>query len=120
MKLPNGEQAIIDVEKKLLGYCLNMEHARGRHKARVFAATLGFSADDPAPLVKALRQAARSGEARFRKSNDYGDEYVLEFTMDGPHGPFIVTSAWFVDNGIAAPRLTNCYVNLDKSKGRKP
>jgi len=120
MTLPNGDRAIIDVEGKLLGYCLNMEHARGRHKARVFLAALGIVAANPNLLVDALREAARSGDAKFRKSNDYGDEYELEFTMDGPNGRFIVTSAWFVDRGSDSPRLTNCYVNLTRSQRDTP
>jgi hypothetical protein len=36
MKLPGADVAIVDVEK-LTGYCLNPEHPRGKHKARVFA-----------------------------------------------------------------------------------
>ena len=41
MKLPGGEDAIVDPEK-LTGYCLNPEHPRGKHKARVVATALGF------------------------------------------------------------------------------
>ncbi len=32
MKLPNGDQAIID-ERKLVDYCLNADHEEGKHKA---------------------------------------------------------------------------------------
>ena len=41
MLLPNGERAVVELEK-LTDYCLNPEHARGKHKARVFAAALGI------------------------------------------------------------------------------
>ena len=34
--LPKGERAIVDL-RKLRDYCLNLDGARGRHKARVFA-----------------------------------------------------------------------------------
>lgn len=30
------------IPHKLTGYCLNPEHPRGKHKARVFASALGF------------------------------------------------------------------------------
>lgn len=40
MKLPSGDQAVID-DDKLIGYCLNPEHPEGRHKARVFQSVLG-------------------------------------------------------------------------------
>lgn len=38
MKLPNGDRAVVDIVK-LTDYCLSTTHPRGRHKARVFAAT---------------------------------------------------------------------------------
>jgi hypothetical protein len=40
MNLPGGGDAIVDIAK-LRDYCLDSRHPRGRHKARVFAATLG-------------------------------------------------------------------------------
>jgi hypothetical protein len=40
MKLPNGEASIVEIEK-LWDYCLNLDHPRGRHKARVFLSVLG-------------------------------------------------------------------------------
>ena len=45
MKMPGGDAAIVD-RRKLTGYCLNPEHPRGKHKARVFAATLGLPTTD--------------------------------------------------------------------------
>ena len=43
MKLPNGEHAIVEIDK-WLHYCLDSDHPRGRHKARVFAS--GARPDD--------------------------------------------------------------------------
>lgn len=51
MKIPNCEQAFVDIVK-LQDYCLNAEHLRGRHKARVFRSVLGLTADK---LLCALR-----------------------------------------------------------------
>jgi hypothetical protein len=45
MKLPRADQAIIDIAK-LHDYSLNLLHPEGKHKARVFAASMGFSAAD--------------------------------------------------------------------------
>lgn len=116
MKLPNGDRAIIDVAGKLLGYCLNHEHRLGRHKARVFSSALGITSDDPTGLVDALRAAAAGGDAQMRKTNDFGAEYEIQFSMDGPHGPCIVLSAWFIDKTTDVPRLTNCYVSLNRTR----
>ncbi|WP_347277307.1 DUF6883 domain-containing protein [Leptolyngbya sp. FACHB-671] len=41
MKLPNAESAFIDLNK-LRSYSLNLQHDRGKHKARLFAAILGL------------------------------------------------------------------------------
>jgi uncharacterized protein DUF6883 len=61
-KLPNPENAIVEV-RKLRDYCLNPDHPRGRHKARVFASALGLTADDAEEVREALLSAALSGEA---------------------------------------------------------
>lgn len=52
MKLAGGDAAIVDPEK-ITGYCLNPEHRRGKHKARIVA-TLGFTADNADELQDAL------------------------------------------------------------------
>jgi Domain of unknown function (DUF6883) len=52
MKLPNGEKAIVDIGK-LLDYCLNLAHPRGRNKARVFA-SVGIQKADAEDLRSAL------------------------------------------------------------------
>jgi hypothetical protein len=53
MKLPGGEQAVVDIAK-LRDYCLSERHARGRHKARVFASRLGLARQDADILAEAL------------------------------------------------------------------
>ena len=62
MKLPNHESAVVDLAK-LRDYCLSQEHPRGRHKARMFAAILGFTAQDAEELQQALLSAAHTYEA---------------------------------------------------------
>ncbi len=57
MRLPNAELPIVDLHK-LRGYCLNITHPRGRHKARVFAA-VGIVEADALKLQAALLSAAR-------------------------------------------------------------
>lgn len=63
MKLPDGEDAVVPIEK-LQDYCLNAHHPRGKHKARVFAASLGLNAGDAQALQAAIREAARTGEPK--------------------------------------------------------
>ena len=61
MKLPNGELTIVDL-RKLQEYCLNPQHPRGRHKARVFA-SVGIREADADQLRTALLDAAISAGA---------------------------------------------------------
>ncbi len=58
--MPGGDAAIVDREK-LTGYCLNPEHPRGKHKARVFATALGFTVENADDLRAALPAAACAG-----------------------------------------------------------
>ena len=67
MKMPGGEAAIVD-RQKLTGYCLNPEHPRGKHKARVFA-RLGFTAENADDLRTVLLKAAASGDAQSTASD---------------------------------------------------
>ena len=108
MKMPGGDAAIVDL-RKLTGYCLNPEHPRGKHKARVFA-TLGFTAENADDLRAALLRAAASGDAQRAASDEFGDRYVLEFEIKGPQDKGIVRSTWIVRRGETAPRLTSCFV----------
>ncbi len=64
MKLPNGTNAVVDIVK-LRDYCLNSGHPEGRHKARVFRATLGMKREDAEELRAALLAAARDQDAEY-------------------------------------------------------
>lgn len=109
MKLPGGDRAIVDREK-LVGYCLNQEHPRGKHKARVFAEALGFTAENAEQLRASLLTAAASSDAAPTDADEYGDRYVIDFDVMGPKGSGIVRSTWIVRRGEDTPRLTSCYV----------
>lgn len=109
MKLPNPERAIVELEK-LQDYCLNPSHPRGRHKARVFAAVLGLTAEHAEKLLEALLDAALIEEATPASRDIYGQRYSLEFIMEGPIGRAAVRCGWIVRQGEDFPRLTSCYV----------
>lgn len=109
MKMPGGDAAIVDLEK-LTAYCLSPEHPRGKHKARVFATALGFTAENADQLRTALLTAAAMADAQPAVSDRFGDRYVLEFEIEGPRGTGILKSTWIVCEGESAPRLTSCFV----------
>jgi hypothetical protein len=109
MQLPNPENAVVDL-KKLRDYCLSAEHPRGRHKARMFAAILGFTAKDAEELQQALLSAAHTYEAFSMGGDDYGQRYAVDFPMDGLGGTAAIRSLWIVRHGENFPRLITCYV----------
>lgn len=109
MKLPRGSEALVDLQK-LTDYCLNPDHPRGKHKARVFATVLGLTAQDAHRLRESLLGAAAAADAQRGTSDEFGDRYVIESEMVGPKGRGIVRSAWIVRRGETTPRLTSCFV----------
>ena len=109
MRLPNGKNAVVDIAK-LRDYCLNEQHPRGRHKARVFATTLGLTAADADLLRQALLRAAVEGDAMAGERDDYGQRYVLDFELTGPRGKATVRSSWIILRGEDFPRMTSCYI----------
>jgi hypothetical protein len=109
MKLPGAERAVVDMAK-VRGYCLNPNHPRGRHKARVFAAALGLTAAHADLLREALLTAALHHTATLGERDDYGQRYVLDFQMKGPTGEATVRSHWIVLAQDDFPRLTSCHV----------
>ena len=78
MKLPNADRAVADIEK-LRDYSLSDHHDDGKHKARVFRASLGFTSADAERLRQVVLEAALTGEAIPGKSLLYGQMYVLDF-----------------------------------------
>jgi hypothetical protein len=109
MRLPNPESAVVDLAK-LRDYCLSPEHPRGRHKARMFSAMLGFTAQDAEELQHALLNAAHTYEAFSMVGDDYGQRYAIDFPLEGPDGLVAIRSLWIVRHGENFPRLITCYV----------
>jgi hypothetical protein len=108
MKLPNGEDAIVDI-RKLRDYCLNAQHLRGRNKARVFAA-VGITLNNADELRSALLAAAKESEAELGTSTPYGERYVVDFDFVHQGRTVRIRSAWIVRIGEGRPYLTTCYV----------
>ena len=108
MRLPYADQAIVDI-KKLSDYSLNGLHPEGKHKARVFAATLGFSSD--ARRLRALILTAFSTEEATRGvADEHGERYIVDFATEGLRGMVNIRTAWITDRGEIAPRLVSCFV----------
>src|SRR5215510_10210956 len=109
MRLPNGERAIVLIEK-LRDYCLNPAHRVGGHKAHVFESVLGLTVANAEALQQRLVAVARTGEAVLGMQNAYGQRYIVDFEMTTTVGTAMVRSTWIILVNEDVPRLTSCYV----------
>jgi hypothetical protein len=109
MWLPNRERTIIDF-RKLRDYCLNIEHPRGQHKARVFKRALGWTAADAGRLHQSLLRAVQTEDAIFLGADDYGQRYALDFQAQESGEVVTIRSLWIVRHGKDFPRFASCYV----------
>jgi hypothetical protein len=109
VKLPNAEKAVVDIAK-LQDYCLNAEHFRGQLKARVFASALGLTAADAVELQTVLLDVVQTVEASARETDEFGQRFTADFTMERRGRRAQVRSNWIVRVGEDFPRLTSCFV----------
>ncbi len=103
MQIPLAEQAFIPVEK-LTDYLLNVDHADGGPKARVFAHA-GFRAEAPEEFELALREQHLTRDARLGKPSPFGTKYEISGRLIGPTGTVFETSVWIIRHGETVPRL---------------
>jgi hypothetical protein len=109
MKLPNAENAVVEIAK-LRDYCLSSTHFRGRNKARVFQAALGITLDDAFELQAVLKQAAKEGNAMQGVSDLHGTRYIIDFEWSRNERTARIRSAWIVPANEAPPRFLTRYV----------
>jgi hypothetical protein len=112
MKLPAGDRAIVDIAK-LRDYCLSPLHPRGKHKARVFAATLGLSTTDAHVLREHLLEAAMTADVTPGPADSFGRRYWIESNIVHGSREAVLRSAWMIRTGENVPRLITCYVKLN-------
>ncbi len=112
MKLPNAENAVIDI-KKLRDYCLNPNHPEGKHKARVFLEKLDIGRDDAERLRQFILEAILTAEATEQKPTAYGRRFIVDFEIQQGRGIVllraVVRTAWIIRNDEDFPRLTTCF-----------
>src|SRR6266404_406005 len=103
MKLPHADHAKIEIAK-LRDYCLNPLHPEGKHKARVFAAALGFSPSDAEKLRALIVAAISTEDAITGATDEHGARYVVDFSTQGLRGMVTIRTAWIIDRDETVPR----------------
>lgn len=108
-RLPNGARAELDI-RKLSDYCLNPDHPRGRHKARVFRDALGIARADAAELRADLLAAARDEIAERLDSDEWGERWRLDVAIARQRRRAVVRTIWIMRTGEETPRFLTCWV----------
>jgi hypothetical protein len=107
-KVPNADRALIPMEK-LLDYCLNPEHPRGKDKAYVFASVLGLTRDKAIDLADLVRPAAVYGDVTKEENTAFGRYYRLDWTIPATSGVGLRT-LWEIASGEETPRLISVFI----------
>lgn len=108
--LRNASLAAVD-RSKVVDYLLNEAHPDNGGKARFFL-SLGFSREDPEPLIKALRDIAEHGDVVDSSKSVHGEKYVVDGSLSGHTEEgrrWLVRTVWIIDSGGNAPRLVTAY-----------
>ncbi len=109
MKLPNATLAIVDIQK-ISDYCLNMEHPRGKHKARVFKNSLGITSEDTEELIAEIKKQIQKTKCMEGEGDAYGQRYTVDVEIKMNRMKAVVRTGWIIKRNEDQPRLTTCYV----------
>jgi len=107
--LPNADAALLEIGK-LRDYCLSPEHPRGKHKARMFRAALGFGREDSAELQAYLLEAVRTETAAALHADLWGQYWRVDAPIARQGRQAVIRSLWIVRKGEDAPRFVTCWV----------
>ncbi|ACK68286.1 conserved hypothetical protein [Rippkaea orientalis PCC 8801] len=108
MKLPNGEQAEIAMDK-LINYCLNPEHSSGKHKARVFKSRLGITQENAELLLSMIRLAAIEREVVQQAQTEFGQQFKVDWRI--PNDEEIqLRTIWEIRSTNSNPRLISAFI----------
>lgn len=113
MKLPNGDQAEIPMEK-LIGYCLNPEHPSGKHKARVFTSVLGITVENAEILYDLIKSAAIAGEVIQQNNTEFGQQFKVDWIVPDTDRIKLRT-IWEITAKNPYPRLITAFLKLNDS-----
>ena len=108
MKIPNAERAVVGI-RKLRDYCLNPQHDKGKHKARLFTSLLGMSANDAEELRNTLLEVVKTQDAQLGEMDAYGQWYTLDFMLNWRGKQATIRSAWIIETDSDIPKLTTAF-----------
>ncbi|NJN87976.1 MAG: hypothetical protein HC881_18885, partial [Leptolyngbyaceae cyanobacterium SL_7_1] len=88
----------------------NLQHDRGKHKARLFAAMLGLGNKNTELLQTLIRDAIQIYDAIPTTADQYGQRYIVDFPVTHHQATATVRTTWIIRPNETFPRLTSCYI----------
>ena len=107
MKLPLGDRAQIPIQK-LASYCLNPQHPKGKHKARVFQSALGITIENVDVLYDLIQKAAVEGEVIQQNVTEFGQMFKVDWTVTDTQ--IQLRTIWEVTATNPNPRLVSAFI----------
>ncbi len=95
MNLPNAKEAIID-DRKIKHYCLNPEHPRGKHKAKVFQRSLGATPENSQELINQIRNKIMEAECLKGDNDEYGQRFTVDVEIEINKKVAVVRTGWIL------------------------
>jgi len=99
--------------QKILGYCLNLNHDKGKDKARVFQSRLGITIQNAERLFNLIQVAAVEGEVVQESNTRFGKEYKVDWEIPNTEGAELRT-IWEVSIESGYPRLISAFLKKEK------
>jgi hypothetical protein len=107
--LPDAELAVLEI-RKLSDYCLDPEHPRGRHKARVFKEALEIGKSDAQWLRLAILDGLKKHDCTPAGKDDFGARWRVDIALRRHARQIVLRTIWIKLNGENAPRFVTCWV----------
>jgi filamentous hemagglutinin len=111
MKLRDFASQLYIGPKKLTAYALNVNHPKGRHKARVFQVMLGYTSENHEGLLRQIEASALDAEATIQKVDQYGQHLRVDLIVKGiSDQEATVRIGWLVVPNSDTASLSTIYV----------
>lgn len=108
MELPNRHLAYVP-EAKITRYLLDVNHPRGKGKAREFRER-GYDESNIAVMIRDLIGVANSQPVFSVRQTEFGFNYVIYGVIQPPAGgDLLVRTVWFIAHGGSIPSLATAH-----------
>lgn len=96
--------------EKLRDYCLNENHPRGKHKAKVFKSALDIDSSKAETLRAFILDLIKEADAEEDFRDSFGIRYIADVVISIKDKSSKVRTHWIIKRDESFPRLITCYI----------